>query len=259
MSNRDRHSSLDTADTSARTFAHETRDADPEKLRIYEEEVDRLVKTLARVPGHEYLMNDAFYEIYLRCHFGNKISLKEKVRRLRGAVVRNLSERASPTPTVDEIQVDDILENSLQMRDFRAIRFILNHEGYGVPLYEPNDLVIPAELYNERSHESEKLEIEVTPEEYEILMAPPETCPPPEPSTEELAIQQAFAGAMTESIPLRLERLIRRRDVETLRIMLRLYGHRLLPDDPPYPGHVRENVPAPTHDISDKTPKAPLH
>lgn len=167
------------------------------------------------------------FDKYLR---GEDVEFTWKVRRVRGSLVRNTKDNPFRPQILDQGQVDEILESALQRSDFEAIRAILNYEGYGISVNEPNDLVIPEE-WDKKSELFHNIEIQISPEEYETWNAPLEACDI-EPTEEELGIQRAFAKAIAENIPPRLERLIRLRDVGTLRMMLRLYGHDILPNQP---------------------------
>lgn len=248
MNKIDRSPKMDKTDTGTHQFLYASPVTDPEKLRIYKKEIDEIFVEYSEVGVSENgqgMFYTCVFFTYRKFHFRDALPLIHETRCGRGALVRNPFKEVWPINTYDKNDLDCILENALQRKDFRAIRVILSHEGYGTPLNEPNDLVIPAEWDNERSRDSEKIKIEVTPEEYDILMGPLDTGPPPEPTLEELAIHKTFAEAMAESIPLRLERLIRRRDAEALRMMLRLYGHRLLPDEPSPAEHIPGNLPKP--------------
>ena len=178
--------------------------------RITNEDLAACLKELPRV---------SFIDVYL----GANVTLKWTTRHARGNVVRNLLEEAVP-PLLDETQVDQILESAIQRSDFKAIRAILNYEGYGIPLEEPNSLVLPAEMDNESFIDPKDIQIHITPEAYELWKAPLEMCEP-EPSVESSAFHKTFVEVMANNVPLRLERLIRRKDVNGLRMWLRLYGH----------------------------------
>lgn len=149
--------------------------------------------------------------------------------------------------TYSKAMVDYVLEFALRRRDFAAVRAALRLDGYSIPSKEPNDLCLPPQWNVEVSDESDNVEIQITPEEYEIWKSQPEI-PEPEPIVEESATQKVFAEAIANNIPLHLERLIRRRDVATLRTMLRLYGHNISSVDPLFPGDQEgANVPEPSN------------
>jgi len=185
--------------------------------------------------SEDYFLNpeeEAFVQfvnvLYLFCyeknHRGDKLKLTWKDRRAMGGVVRSSEKNVMLLESLDRGQVDEILEIALQRSDIETIRAVLNYEGYGIPVNEPNDLVIP--LKWDKDRDFSELEFKITPEEWE---APLEACKA-EPSLEESALQKAFAETMAENIPLRLERLLRQRDMGMLRMMLRLYGHNILPN-----------------------------
>lgn len=180
-------------------------------------------------------VNTLYFFCYENNHYGEKFSLTYKTRRASGSVVINPNKRVAPITALDDSLVDQVLEWALQKRDFQAIRAILNFEGYGVPLTEPNDLVIPA-AWDAKRQDKEEVIIKVTPEEYEmwqeIQESPPEeiTDPAPFRNTPEY---KDFVETMAQNIPLRLEQAIRQRDILALRMRLRLYGrHNIASSDP---------------------------
>mgnify|MGYP001301030056 CR=1 FL=1 len=201
--------------------------------RIYQDGEDSLAP-------HEEAFVQFVNTIYFFCYendfYGEKLSLTYKTRHARGAVVCNPNREVALITALDDNLVDQALEMALQKRDFQAIRAILNFEGYGIPIKEPNDLVIPAAWGVKKTRESEVVEIEITPEEYEVWQeiqkSPPEEITEPAPfrNTPEF---KSFAEAMSKSIPLHLEHAIRQRDIPTLRMWLRLYGrHNIAAPDP---------------------------
>ena len=167
---------------------------------------------------------------------GEKLNLTWENRRARGTVVCNPNDDVTLITTLEDKLVDKFLERALQQRDFKAIRTILNFEGYGVPITEPNDLVIPEAWNAEDSDEEEVIEIEMTPEEYDMWQEMKDS--PPEEITEPSSFLEtpefkAFVETMAQNIPLQLEHAIRQRDIPTLRMWLRLYGrHNIAAPDP---------------------------
>lgn len=167
------------------------------------------------------------------------LELTVNIRHARGGLIRNPKTKAMPVPTLDTNIVDQILENALQRRDFHAIRVALNYEGYDIPVDEPNNLLSPSEAANKEVLRAKDIEIQITPEEYEMWEAPLEECEP-EPVVNE-SLHNAFVEVMAQNIPYRLERLIRRRDVKGLRMWLRLYGHDILPNQRGDQDHLLES------------------
>lgn len=135
-----------------------------------------------------------------------------------------------PIPALDRNLVDQMLESALQRRDFAAIRVALNYEGYEIPVNEPNNFLSSMEQDRKAFPRGKDIRIQMTPEEYEMWKAPLEACQP-EPAFKE-PLHSKFMEVMAQNIPYRLERLIRRRDVEGLRMWLRLYGHDISPTQP---------------------------
>ena len=174
-----------------------------------------------------HFVNSIYFFCYEKHHYGEMFSLTYKMRRARGSVVCNPYKKVTPITALDDSLIDEILEMALQNRDFQAIRAILNFEGYGIAIKEPNDLVIPAAWVAKKSDKEEGIEIEVTTEEYEmwqeIQKAPPEEITEPSPFVE-TSEYKAFVERMAQNIPLHLEHAIRNRDIPTLRAWLRFYG-----------------------------------
>ncbi len=199
------------------------------------------------------------YDKHRRGGLEADLKLIWKIRRTRGALLRHEHEleNVMTRDTLDRGQVDLVLEDALQRNDYAAIRAILNYEGYEVPVDEPNDLVVPAELDDNEFDISDDLKIHITPEEYKMWKAPlmKEDLPNKqsywqeqlansemsmyfltrlrtsmEGSVEKSVMHEAIAEAMAGNISLRLERLIRQRDIAMLRMTLRLYGHDIFPN-----------------------------
>lgn len=196
-----------------------------------------------REEAYMQFANVLYFFCYDKHRLGEALNLTWRIRHARGALVRSTEKNVMAAKTLDHGQVDEILESALQRNDFEAIRAVLNYEGYGIPVNEPNDLVIPAEWDNDECNVFHDLEIQITPEEYEMWKAPLEACEV-ESAAEEPAIQKAFAEAIAENIPLRLERLIRQRDIVMLRMMLRLYGHAISPNQLGYQEDLSDEPPS---------------
>lgn len=257
MNNPDRPLDTDIADTLAREVPCDPDVPVGESLSGIEQalaEVYRAVESLPAGPDKEPFYA-IFYGFYTALHCRAEELLNLEIRRAEQGLGFDPSKGVVPIRALDKSRTDFILENALQRSDFRAIRAVLNYEGYGIPVKEPNNLIIPAEWDNEESNVFDDLEIQITPEEYEMWKAPLEPFET-EPSDEESALQKAFAETMAESLPFRLERLIRQRDVVTLRMMLRLYGHDISPnqhgyqedslDEPPSQGNLHGTAPEPS-------------
>ncbi len=157
-------------------------------------------------------------------YLGAVENLTFDVRQARGTLVCHPGMKVRPIPKLNKNQVDQVLERALLRGDFNAVRAFLNHEAYEIPIHEPNDIVIPVELDSDESDDSDDIEIQITPEEYEMWNAPLEPCEP-EPAVEESALYKAFTKSYAQNIPFHLEHAIRQRDIATLRMLLRLYGH----------------------------------
>lgn len=105
-----------------------------------------------------------------------------------GGVVRSSEKNVMLLESLDRGQVDEILEIALQRSDIETIRAVLNYEGYGIPVNEPNDLVIP--LKWDKDRDFSELEFKITPEELE---APLEACKA-EPHIGGVFITEGFRG-----------------------------------------------------------------
>ena len=167
---------------------------------------------------------------YAKHCLGNNIRVRwGYVRRARGHVFQ-ASKNHKLIRGLPEFEVDAIMEGALQRGDFKVIRVLLNYEGYGISIDEPNSQPTAREFGHKESEDFPDVEIQITPEEYELWKAPLEShdldstlkCSP---------IQKAFGKVMSDNISLQLEQLIQRREVETLRMLLRIYGHSI---SPPY-------------------------
>lgn len=179
------------------------------------------------VLAREHFFNVLFCFCYMKHRLGESLSLTWKQRRGRGTLIRNL-ERSRVLTELDKTQVDEILEAALQRYDFRAIRTLLAYEGYPIPVKEPNDFLRFTEWDSKTFDDAEDIEIQITPEEYELWKAPLEMCEP-EPAVDESAEYKAFAKSFAFNVPYKLEHAIRQRDIDILRMLLRLYGHEISP------------------------------
>lgn len=204
-------------------------------MRISVEGEDSLVR---REEAFVPFLNMLHLLFYKKDSRGDTLNLTCNMRHARGSIVRNPNSRVKPITALDASLVDQVLERALQQRDFQAIRAILNYEGYGVPIKEPNDLVIPETWDADKSDadEEEVTEIEMTSEEYQLWQEMEDA--PPEPITEPSSFVDTpefkeFAEKMARKIPLHLEHAIRQRDIPTLRMWLRLYGrHNIATPEP---------------------------
>lgn len=204
-------------------------------LRIYHNGEDSLNQ---EEEAFVQFVNTIYFFCYEKDLDGEMFSLTCKTRRARGTVVCNPNKKVLPISALDDSLVDQALEWALEKRDFQAIRAILNFEGYGVPIKEPNGLVIPETWGIDKSdaNEEEVIEIEMTAEEYQLWQEMEDT--PPEPITEPSSFVdtpefKAFAERMAQNVPLQLEHAIRQRDIPTLRMWLRLYGrHNIAAPEP---------------------------
>lgn len=162
-----------------------------------------------------------------QCELTEKLRLTQRSWTDKEPTVCRSFGKVTPITTLEDNIVDQLLERSLQQGNFQAIRAILNFEGYGVPLVEPNDLVIPETWNADRSGKKEVIEIEMTAEDrqlwQEMKNAPPEEITEPEPFRD-TAEYKAFVERMARNIPLHLEEAIRNRNIPALRMWLRLYG-----------------------------------
>lgn len=177
--------------------------------------------------AREHFFNVLFCFCYMKHRLGESLSLTWKQRHGRGTLIRNLK-RSYVLTELDKNQVDEILEAALQRYDFRAIRTLLAYEGYPIPVQEPNDFIRFTEWDSKEFDDSEDLEIQITPEEYELWKAPLEKCEP-EPAVDESALYKAFAKSVALNVPYQLEHAIRQRDIGMLRTLLKLYGHEISP------------------------------
>ncbi|MGB4106167.1 MAG: hypothetical protein WBK55_00025 [Alphaproteobacteria bacterium] len=266
MNEPDQHPSIDTMDNLAQELPCDTNVDVREKLgncdqtldeveekekrlyKAYDEALNEVYKRLESLPTGLEAMVDytIFYCGYTVLYCGADELSKLEVLRAKQGLVFDTSKSFIPSQAMDKSRADFILETALSRSDFRAIRAILYYEGYGIPVKEPNDLVLPAEWDNEDSDDSARMEIQITPEEYEIWKSQPDI-PEPSPTVEKSATQKALAESIAKTIPLHLERLIRRRDVVTLRTMLRLYGHNISSGEPPSKVNLNVDVPEPTN------------
>ncbi|GJL49742.1 MAG: hypothetical protein NPIRA01_09690 [Nitrospirales bacterium] len=172
--------------------------------------------------------NILYYFCYEQDTLGKDPNLTWRIRYPRGINVRNEVEKVEPMKALDKKKIDEILERALRQHDFESIRAILNYEGYGIPVSEPNDMEIP-EPPNDM--DIEDVEIEMSEEEYNEWKAPMKDF-----SFEPEAVSQGrqeFTKAMAKNVPVHLERAIRQRDLDTLRMLLKLYGHYLSSNQPP--------------------------
>ncbi len=143
-------------------------------------------------------------------------------------------------------QIDEVLENALQRRDFALIRTVLQHEGYELPAYEPDDTFSPEGWGDDEGpDDSRPIEIAVTPDEHHWLtcIGPLEPCE--EPSPEAAAMLEAFTEEWEKNMPRSLERHIRREDIDGLRMMLLLCGYRISSHDPSTEHDVPDDMPEP--------------
>ncbi len=177
------------------------------------------------LPDTKILINHPWVVIYLDIRAGKDVvfPLTECIRPARGSLIRNAKNGSEKITLFEKDTIDDVIDAALNTHNYQLLRAALNHEGYGIPLNYPNDLFVPPE-WDEVELEDEEID---AGEEYIDKWNENYKSPQKFNFAQASEEKQQFAIAVANNVHLLLEHSIRQEDLLGLRVLLRLYGHKI--------------------------------